>query len=68
MKFNCKPKVKICCINSTLEMKLAINYGASAIGLVSQMPSGPGVISEREIAEIAKKVPLGVSSFLLTSK
>lgn len=63
-----KPRVKICCIASIEEAWLAIKYGASAIGLVSEMPSGPGPISEDLIAKIAKIVPPGVSSFLLTSK
>jgi len=34
---------------------LAIQCGASAVGLVSAMPSGPGVISEEQIANIAVK-------------
>ncbi len=63
-----KPRVKICCIASVEEAWLAIKYGASAIGLVSEMPSGPGPISEDLIAEIAKIIPPSVSSFLLTSK
>ena len=45
---------------------MAIDAGASAIGLVSAMPSGPGPIPEDLIAEIAATVPPGVSSFLLT--
>ena len=45
---------------------MAIEQGASAVGLVSAMPSGPGPIPEDLIAEIAAKVPPGVSSFLLT--
>ena len=45
---------------------MAINAGASAVGLVSAMPSGPGPISEDLIAEIAVTIPPGVSSFLLT--
>ena len=44
--------VKICCISSVEEARLAIAYGASAIGLVSNMPSGPGVIQEELIEEI----------------
>ena len=32
------------------------------------MPSGPGVITEELIAEIAATVPLGVATFLLTSR
>ncbi len=63
-----RPRVKICCIGSLEEAKLAIDYGASALGLVSEMPSGPGVISEGSIAQIASLMPPAVSSFLLTSK
>lgn len=53
---------------SVQEARLAIGYGASAVGLVSAMPSGPGVISEELIAEIARAVPPPVASFLLTSR
>ena len=63
-----KPVVKICCIQSVEEAKLAIKYGASAVGLVSEMPSGPGPIPEELIKKIAATIPPGVSSFLLTSK
>ncbi|MFN0216325.1 MAG: phosphoribosylanthranilate isomerase [Saprospiraceae bacterium] len=63
-----KPKVKICCISSLFEAKTAIDFGASAIGLVGQMPSGPGVISDELIAEIASSVPVNIDTFLLTSK
>lgn len=62
-----KTRVKICCIQSIEEARLAVRYGASAIGLVSAMPSGPGPISEDLIAAIAPSVPPGVSTFLLTS-
>ena len=62
------PKLKVCCIGSPEEARLAIQYGASAIGLVSAMPSGPGVISDDVIAEIASEVPPGVTSVLLTSR
>ena len=60
--------MKICCIQSLEEAELAIRYGASAIGLVSAMPSGPGPIPEDLIARIASHIPPGVDSFLLTSK
>src|SRR5215217_1509415 len=66
MKPTSKPRVKICCITSVAEAWLAIENGASAIGLVSTMPSGPGPIPESLIAEIAAIIPPGVSSFLLT--
>jgi phosphoribosylanthranilate isomerase len=62
------PRVKICCISSVAEARLAVRHGASALGLVSAMPSGPGVISEDTIAAIARTVPPPVASFLLTSR
>jgi phosphoribosylanthranilate isomerase len=62
------PRIKICCINSIEEAKLAITYGASAVGLVSNMPGGPGVISEELIQQIAATIPPGVASVLLTSQ
>src|SRR5260221_11570561 len=61
------PRVKICCIKSPDEARIAIAHGAAALGLVSQMPSGPGVIGEKLIAEIAATVPPPVATFLLTS-
>jgi len=61
-------RVKICCISSVTEAALAVRHGASALGLVSAMPSGPGVIAEETITEIAAAVPPGVATFLLTSK
>jgi phosphoribosylanthranilate isomerase len=63
-----KPRVKICCISSIEEAQTAIRFGASAIGLVSEMPSGPGVISEELIGEITRNVPAGIDTFLLTCK
>lgn len=45
---------------------MAVAHGASAVGLVSAMPSGPGPIAETLIADIARRVPPGVSTFLLT--
>jgi len=47
---------------------MAIRHGASALGLVSEMPSGPGVIPEATIAEIARQVPPPIATFLLTCK
>lgn len=60
-------RAKICCIGSVDEAHLAVRLGASALGLVSAMPSGPGVISESLVAEIAAKVPPAVATFLLTA-
>ena len=62
------PRIKICCISSIAEARLAISYGASALGLVGNMPSGPGVIEDDLIRSIAKSVPPPVATFLLTSE
>ena len=62
-----KTRLKVCCIASIAEAQLAIAYGATAIGLVSSMPSGPGVIPEELIGEIAASTPPGIGTFLLTS-
>ncbi len=63
-----RTRIKVCCISSMEEAHLAVAYGADAVGLVSHMPSGPGVIGEDLIAEIAAAVPPGVATFLLTSR
>ncbi len=64
---NVTPRIKICCISSLEEARTAIRHGASALGLVSAMPSGPGPISEELIREIARRVPPPIATFLLTS-
>ncbi len=63
-----RPRVKICCISSIEEAKTAIELGASALGLVGNMPSGPGVIGNDLIKKIARIVPPPISTFLLTSE
>ncbi len=63
-----KPRIKICCIGSVNEAKLAISSGASAIGLVGKMPSGPGPIADELIALIVKTVTPPIATFLLTSE
>jgi phosphoribosylanthranilate isomerase len=63
-----RPRIKICCINSEEESQMAIQYGASALGLVGQMPSGPGIISDNLILRIVKTIPPPIGTFLLTSE
>ena len=65
---NVMVKVKICCISSIEEARLAVAYGAAAIGLVGRMPSGPGIITDELIHAIAKTVPPPIQTFLLTSE
>ncbi|MEO0558392.1 MAG: phosphoribosylanthranilate isomerase [Bacteroidota bacterium] len=63
-----RTRIKICCIGSVDEAQVAIQAGADALGLVSAMPSGPGVIPDETIAEIAASSPPPVASVLLTSQ
>ncbi len=63
-----KLRIKICCIANPQEAADAISFGASAIGLVGEMPSGPGPISDAEIYRIAQTVPPPIATFLLTSQ
>jgi phosphoribosylanthranilate isomerase len=63
-----KPFIKICCIASIEEAEMAVAHGASAIGLVARMPSGPGPIEDDLIQQIAKSVPPPIATFLLTSE
>ncbi|MDX2284095.1 MAG: phosphoribosylanthranilate isomerase [Bacteroidia bacterium] len=62
------PYVKICCISSVEEAWMAVQFGASALGLVGHMPSGPGILPDPLIAEIAQAAPPPVATFLLTSE
>lgn len=47
---------------------MAIHHGADALGLVGEMPGGPGPIPDWLISEIVKTIHPPVASFLLTSK
>jgi len=60
-------RIKVCCISTVAEAELGVARGADALGLVSHMPSGPGVIEEALITEIAAAVPPPIATFLLTS-
>ncbi len=59
---------KVCCIKSIAEARLAMQYGAVAIGLVSEMPSGPGPISIAKINSIATSMSGLIYTWILTSK
>lgn len=63
-----RTRLKVCCIQSIEEARVAIAHGADAVGLVGKMPSGPGPIADELIAQIAAAVPPPVATFLLTSE
>jgi phosphoribosylanthranilate isomerase len=49
------------------EARMAIGAGADALGLVSTMPSGPGIISASKILEITQMIPPSIDAFVLTT-
>ncbi len=61
-------RIKICCIASVEEAKMAIEHGADALGLVGKMPSGPGPIPDELITSIARIIHPPIASFLLSSE
>ena len=64
-----RPRVKICCIASLAEARLAQAAGAAALGLVSAMPSGPGVVDDSVIASVASALRAApLRTFLLTAR
>ncbi|MEM6762125.1 MAG: phosphoribosylanthranilate isomerase [Pseudomonadota bacterium] len=63
-----RTRLKVCCIASPAEASLAISAGADALGLVGEMPTGPGVISDEVAREVAVFASPPVASWLLTSE
>ncbi len=63
-----RTRIKICCIASLDEARLAIQAGADAVGFVGVRPPTPRAIADARIAEIAAAIPPPVASFLLTSE
>lgn len=68
MKGTLTPRIKVCYISSIEEAQMTMEAGADALGLVGPMPSGPGIISNALIKEIAANIPPPVTPFLLTSE
>lgn len=61
-------QVKICCISSITEAKLALTAGANILGLVGPMPTGPGILTVTAITEIMLALPSTITTWLLTSE
>jgi len=62
-----RTRVKVCCISSVAEARLAIDAGADALGLVGAMPTDVGVIPDDQAALIATVVPPPVTAVSLSS-
>ena len=68
MESRFRTRVKVCCISSSDEAKLAIRLGADALGLVGRMPSGPGVVLDDLAAQLVQQTPPPIATFMLTSE
>ena len=68
MESQFRTRVKICCISSIAEARLAVRLGADALGLVGRMPSGPGVVGDELAAQIVRATPPPIATFMLTSE
>lgn len=55
-------------MSSLAEAATAVRYGAEALGVVTAMPSGAGIISDEMARAIVATLPPAVASFLLTSR
>jgi len=67
MSFVPPVKVKVCCIASPDEARLAVSFGVAAVGMVDETPSGEGRIPVETIAEIVQAVPRTTGTFVLTA-
>ena len=67
LSFTGCPFLKECCIASTTEACMAFDAGASAIGLVGPMPSGPGTIALDQASRISRDTEGLGHRFLLSS-
>ena len=61
-----RTRVKICCIASEAEARMAVEAGADLLGLVGPMPSGPGVVDDRTARAVAAAAPPWATPVLLT--
>ncbi|GAB4032229.1 phosphoribosylanthranilate isomerase [Spirosoma jeollabukense] len=68
MESQFRVRIKICCISSVDEARLAVRLGADALGLVGRMPSGPGVVADDLAAQVVQATPPPIATFMLTSE
>lgn len=60
-------RVKICCLASPAEARMAAEAGADLLGLVGPMPSGAGVVSPQTCRNVSRATPAWATPVLLTS-
>lgn len=62
-----RTRIKICCMGSAAEARSAAVAGADAVGLMGEMPSGPGPVDAGTQRSVVAATPPGVTPVLLTS-
>lgn len=62
------PALKVCCIQTVAEMQLALEAGATWVGLVGAMPSGPGPVDDSRIRAMVEEAPADITPVLLTAR
>lgn len=63
-----RTRVKVCCIATQEEARIAIEAGADALGFVSVQPPNSRTIPEHMISEIVADIPPVVASVVLTTE
>lgn len=63
-----RTRIKICCIASVEEARMAIAAGADALGFIGVVPPTPRAIPDEAIADIAAAVPPPVATVLVGSQ
>jgi phosphoribosylanthranilate isomerase len=63
-----RTRIKVCCIASAEEARLAIEVGADALGFVAAGPGSPRTVADEFIADTAAAAPPPIATFLLTAE
>jgi phosphoribosylanthranilate isomerase len=63
-----RTRIKVCCIASADEARLAIKAGADALGFICAGRAITRTIADSTVADITKMSPPGVSTFLVTNE
>lgn len=61
-------KIKVCCMSSPNEVKMAIEAGITAAGFVTRMPSGAGIIEDELAIALCEEFYGNIQTWLLTSQ
>ena len=63
-----RTRIKVCCLASADEARLAIKAGADALGFICAGRASTRTIADSTVADITRMSPHGVSTFLVTNE